>query len=158
MFELTVPVWELLVRALLIYVGVLILIRMSGKRTIGEFSPFDVIVMLLLAEAAEGALTGGDESVTAALLVIAALIALNFLVALLGTRSRCFERLVEGEPVILIKHGELVPGVLERNNLPEGDLDEAMRLAAIRHRRDVQLAMLEPDGEISFFKRHGDAN
>jgi uncharacterized membrane protein YcaP (DUF421 family) len=155
MFDLSVPVGELLARAALIYFGVLLLIRLSGKRTIGEFSPFDVIVMLLLAEAAEGALTGGEESVPGALLVVATLIGLNYGVAFLSTRSKRFERIVEGQPVILIKNGKLVPDVLKKTNLPEGDLDEAMRTAEIRHRREVELAILEPDGEISFFKRQG---
>jgi uncharacterized membrane protein YcaP (DUF421 family) len=154
MFDLSVPLWELLARAALIYFGVLILLRLSGKRTIGEFSPFDVIVMLLLAEATEGALTGGEESVPGALIVVATLIALNYGIAFISTRSKRFERVVEGHPVVLIKNGQLVPGLLKKSNLPEGDLDEAMRSAEIRHRRDVELAILEPDGEISFFKRH----
>lgn len=118
MFELSVPVWELLVRAALVYFGLLVLIRLSGKRTIGEFSPFDVIVMLLLAEAAEGALMGGEESVPGALIVVATLIALNYAVAFVSTRSKRFEQIVEGQPVILIKKGELVPGGTQEEQPP----------------------------------------
>lgn len=154
MFSLSTPFWELLARAGLIYFSLLILVRLSGKRTIGQFSPFDVIVMLLLAEAAAGGLTGGDQSVGGALVIVSTLIGLNYAMAFLSTRNRRVETLMEGAPVVLVNHGELVPGVLKRENLPAGELDQAMRGAGIRRREDVQLAILEPDGKISFFRRH----
>lgn len=157
MFAPDLPIWELLARAGIVYVALLVFLRLSGKRTIGEFSPFDVLVMLLLSEAAQGALTGGDESVGGGLLVVATLIALNWLVAFVSARSRTAEKLIEGQPVVLIRDGRLVDGVLARNNLPEGEVDEAMRAAGIRRRSDVQLALLEPDGEISFFRHESGA-
>lgn len=153
MFDMSVPAWELLLRATLVYVAVLVMLRLSGKRTIGEFSPFDVLVLLLLAEASQGAMTGGDESVQGGLLVIATLIALNWITAFISTRSRRAEALIEGTPVVLIRKGELDRTAMRRNNVPEGDIDEAMRSAQIRRREDVDLAVLEPDGEISFFER-----
>lgn len=153
MFDLSLPWWEFIARALIVYVAALILIRLSGKRTIGEFSPFDVLVLLLLAEAAQGSLTGNDESVPGGLIVIAALIALNMLVAFITTRSRAAERVITGQPVILIKDGELDRDALLRNNIPEGELDEVMHSAKIRERADVDLAILETSGDISFFKK-----
>lgn len=137
----------------MVYVGVLVLVRLSGKRTIGEFSPFDVIVLLLLAEAAQGALTGGEESVQGGLLAIATLILLNYLVAFATARSNRLESLVEGNPVTLIRNGVTREDALRRNNIPQGDLMEAMRAHEIAHVSEVEWAVLEPDGEISFFKR-----
>ena len=153
MFEMNVPLWELLARAVLVYIATLVMLRLSGKRTIGEFSPFDVLVLLLLSEASQGALTGGDESVQGGLFVIAVLILLNWLVAFITARSRRAEALIEGEPVVLIRGGRLDASAMRRNNIPEGDVDEAMRAAGVRRRDDVELAILEPDGEISFFER-----
>lgn len=154
MFQMATPWWELIVRGALVYLGVLVLMRLSGKRTIGEFSPFDVIVMLLLAEAASPALTGGDDSIPGGLLVVATLIALNFVVAYASTRSRALDKVLQGRPVVLVRHGELFHEVLRKHNMPEGDLREAMRAKEILRIDDVELALLEPDGEVSIFKRH----
>jgi uncharacterized membrane protein YcaP (DUF421 family) len=153
MFDMTLPVWELIARAAAVYFALLILVRVSGKRTIGEFSPFDVIVLLLLSEAVQGSLTGSEESLQGGLIVVATLIALNLILAFVSTRSRKVESILEGEPVVLVRNGELRKQAMLRNNIPEGDLDEAMRGAKIKHRRDVHLAILEPDGEISFFRK-----
>ena len=88
MFDMTVSWWELAVRGALVYIAVLIMVRLSGKRTIGEFSPFDVIVLLLVAEAAGGSLRGSDESVQGGLFIVAILILLNYTIAFISTRSR----------------------------------------------------------------------
>jgi len=153
MFEMSVSWWELIARAVIVYLAILVMLRVSGKRTIGEFSPFDVIVMLLLSEAAQGSLTGDDTSLQGGMIVVATMVGLNLLVAFITTRSRAAESLIEGEPTILIRDGKLDHKALLRNNLPEGDLDEAMRACQLRERAEVELAILEPDGEISFFKK-----
>ena len=153
MFDLDVAWWELMARAAIVYFAVLIMVRLSGKRTIGQFSPFDVIVLMLLSEAAQGSLTGEDHSIQGGLLVIATLVALNWTMAFLGARSTKFESLVEGDPVTLIKDGIKREDAIRRNNILEGDLAEAMRAHEIRHVSEVEWAVLEPDGEISFFKR-----
>jgi len=145
--------WELMLRAVLVYFAVLIMVRVSGKRTIGEFSPFDVIVLLLLSEAAQGALTGEEQSVQGGLLVIATLIGLNWLIAFASTRSRSVESIVEGDPVTLIRNGVRREEALRRNNIPLGDLAELMRANQIKHESEVEWAVLEPDGKISFFKK-----
>lgn len=155
MFDLTASWWELIARGTLVYIAVLIMLRVSGKRTIGEFSPFDVIVMLLISEAASPALTGGDESVPGGLLVVATLIFWNFAVAFISTRNKRVDKLLQGSPVVLVRKGVLYPEALRRNNMPEGDLREAMRAKEISTLDDVELAILEPDGDISLFKKGG---
>lgn len=155
MFEMQLPWWELIVRATLVYFAVLVMVRLSGKRTIGEFSPFDVIVLLLLSEAAQGSLTGSEQSLQGGLIVIATLILLNYALAFLATRSNKVESLVEGDPVTLIRDGVKRVDALRRNNIPDGDLAELMRSNGIRHESEVDWAVLEPDGKVSFFKREG---
>jgi uncharacterized membrane protein YcaP (DUF421 family) len=155
MFDMQVPWWELIARPVLVYVAMLAMVRLSGKRTIGEFSPFDVIVLLLIAESAQGSLTGNEGSVQGGLIAIATLILLNYLVAFVATRSNKAESLIEGDPVTLIRGGVKRTDALRKNNIPDGDLAEAMRSKGIKHESEVEWAVLEPDGEISFFKRHG---
>lgn len=153
MFQLDLPVWELMARAVIVYFAVLLMVRLSGKRTIGQFSPFDVIVLLLLSEAAQGSLTGEERSVPGGLIVIATLITLNWLIAFATARNRKLESIIEGDPVTLIKDGVRRDDAIKRNNILEGDLAEAMRSQQIRHVSEVEWAVLEPDGNISFFKR-----
>ena len=153
MFEPDLPWGELMARAVIVYFAVLLMVRLSGKRTIGQFSPFDVIVLLLVSEAAQGSLTGSEHSVPGGLVVIATLIALNWLVAFATARNRKLESLIEGDPVTLIKNGVKRNDAIKRNNILEGDLAEAMRANQIRHISEVEWAVLEPDGNISFFKR-----
>jgi uncharacterized membrane protein YcaP (DUF421 family) len=155
MFDMQVPWWELIARAAMVYFAVLLMVRLSGKRTIGEFSPFDVIVVLLLAECAQGSLTGDETSVQGGLIAIATLVALNYGIAFIATRSNRMESLIEGDPVTLIRDGVKREEALRKNNIPEGDLAEAMRAKGIKHESEVEWAVLEADGEISFFKREG---
>ena len=149
------PWWELIARAVVVYFVVLLMVRLSGKRTIGEFSPFDVIVLLLVAECAQGSLTGRETSVQGGLIAIATLISLNYALAFIATRSHPVEKVLEGDPVTLIRDGVKRTEALRRNNIPDGDLAEAMRSKGIKHESEVEWAVLEPDGEISFFKRDG---
>jgi uncharacterized membrane protein YcaP (DUF421 family) len=149
MFELGIPWWEFIVRGVLVYLALLIMVRISGKRTIGQFSPFDVIVMLLVAEAAQGPLTANDESVMGGLITIASLIALNFGFAFVSARWRPFDKVVQGEPVILVSNGVVHHDRLRRNNLPMSDLEEAMRAGGASDTAEIKWAILEPDGEIS---------
>lgn len=155
MFDMQEPWWQLIARAALVYFAVLLMVRLSGKRTIGEFSPFDVIVLLLVAECAQGSLTGEETSVQGGLIAIATLIVLNFILAFIATRSHPVEKVLEGDPVTLIRDGVKRVDALRRNNIPDGDLAEAMRAKGIRHESEVEWAVLEPDGEISFFRRDG---
>jgi uncharacterized membrane protein YcaP (DUF421 family) len=153
MFQLDLPWWELMTRAVIVYVAVLVMVRLSGKRTIGQFSPFDVIVMLLLSEAAQNSLVGEEHSVSGGLLVVATLIGINWLVAFATSRSRKLESVIEGDPVTLIRNGARREDAIKRNNILDGDLAEAMRSNGIANINEVEWAVLEPDGDISFFKR-----
>lgn len=155
MWALETPWWELLLRAVVVYATLLVLVRLSGKRTLGQFTAFDVIVLLLISEAAQGPLTGGDDSVPGGLIVITVLIALNYGPAWIGARSRVLDQVLEGHAVVLMKNGQLFPGRLLAHNIPPGDFDEAMRSAGILDRAEVHLAVLETDGTISFFRRTG---
>ena len=152
MFDLSLPWWQFIVRGALVYLALMLFLRCSGKRTVGEFTPFDLLVVILVGETAQGALTGGDESVLGALIVAATLVALNYLIGFASARSQLIDKLVEGEPVVIVRNGRVLKEVMRRNNLPQTDLEEAMRKSQVTDPSDVAIAMLETNGEITVIK------
>jgi uncharacterized membrane protein YcaP (DUF421 family) len=155
LFVLDTPALELVVRSLLVYGAFLLLVRMSGKRTVGEFTPFDLIVVVLLAESAQGALLGGDESVLGTVIVAATLIGTNYLIAFGTARSKKLCALVEGESVVLAKDGKLLHSSLRANNVPPSDVQEAVRAANLETLEEVRVATLEASGEITIVPKRG---
>jgi uncharacterized membrane protein YcaP (DUF421 family) len=155
-FSTDVNLGEFVARAALVYVAIMVLVRLSGKRTVGEFTPFDLVVVILIGESTQGALTGGDESVVGALIVSATLIAMNYTVGFITARSKLADRIVEGEAVLLMRDGRVLADVLKRNNVPESDLDEALRAEGVAERQEVRREFLETDGTISVIRKKPD--
>lgn len=151
MFELTSPWWELPARALIIYAVLLVLVRLSGRRTVGQFTPFDLLVVMLLSESVSAGLSGSEQSVTGALLAAATLVALNVLVAVTTSRSARWQALVEGTPLLIGRDGQLFFKVLKRCHVPAGDVERALREADC-DLKDMKCAFLEADGGISVLK------
>ncbi len=156
MFELAAPWWELPLRVFAIYSVLLILVRLSGKRTVGQFTPFDLLVVLLLSEAVSAGLVGGDQSVAGALLAAFTLVALNLVVAVATTRCSWLHALVEGHPVLIGRDGRLFPDIVKKNHVPMQDVERSLREADC-DLKDLKYAFLEVDGGISVLKEsHGD--
>lgn len=147
----SLPWWELAVRAVVVYVALLVMVRLSGKRTVGQFTPFDLLVMLLLSESVSNSLSGSDESLLGGLLVAGSLVLLNSVVALSASRSHSIERLVEGDPVIVGRNGQLLERVMARHRLTRAELEQSLRRADCPL-QDMSLAVLESNGEISIMK------
>ena len=156
--ELAMPWWQFPLRAALIYLALLLLIRLSGKRTVGEFTPFDLVLMILLGNALENGMIGGDTSVLGGLIVVGTLLLLNAGLARITARSTRVERLVEGSPVVLVRKGTVFQAALRKENVAMEDLKEALRQAGCRDASQVDLAVLETDGQISVVKRSGGRN
>ena len=153
MFALSAPWWQFVLRAVLIYVLVMVLVRVSGKRAVGQFTPFDLVLVILLGNAVQNGINGGDVSLTGAAIMASTLIALNYLVALLTARFRSIEKIVEGEPVILARNGHVFRQVLRRELISKHDFDEALRMNSIDDIADIELALLETNGRISVVPR-----
>ena len=152
-FELSIPWWEIVLRGTVIYFVLLLLLRLAGKRTVGEFTPFDLLVLVLLGDALQGSMIAGDQSLPGGVILAVTLLAWNKLIGWATSRSRTLERIVESTPTVLARNGHIYGEALERCNLNMDDLQEAMRNAdcgAITH---VRLAMLEKDGKISIVTR-----
>lgn len=151
MFDMDVPWWELVVRGLAVYLLLLVMVRISGRRTVGQFTPFDLLVVVLLSEAVSNSLTGGDQSLIGGLIVAATLVAINSVVALLSSRSQRFEKLVDGSAVLIGRDGVFFDRIVRQCRLSESNLEEALR----EHdcpRPEMKCAFLEADGEITILR------
>lgn len=152
MFEFDVAWWELMVRALVVYLALLVMVRLSGKRTVGQFSPFDLIVVLLLGEAVAGSLTGGDESLPGGLLVVAVLMTLNAVAETATAYSRKVEKVLEGKEVLLGRNGRIFDTVLKSNLITRSAVEAALRQADVPL-EEMEAAILEADGTISILRK-----
>jgi uncharacterized membrane protein YcaP (DUF421 family) len=149
MFHMAMPWWAFVLRACVVYFILLAMIRMTGKRTMGQFTPFDMLLVVLLGNAVQNALLGEDTSVGGGLLLAATLIALNWIVGLASARSAKVERWVEGSPVLLARDGQVYRDVLRRELISREDFEKAMREAGCLGMADVRLAVLENNGHIT---------
>jgi uncharacterized membrane protein YcaP (DUF421 family) len=152
MFDMDLPWWEFVVRGVVVYLMLLVMVRLSGRRTVGQFTPFDLLVMLLLSEAVSNSLSGGDDSLGGGLIIAATLIILNALVALLSANSRRMSVLLDGTAILIGRDGEFFDKVVRRCRITESDLEQALR-AADCARHDMACAFLEANGEITIQKK-----
>lgn len=149
LFALSMPWWEFVLRAVIVYVVVLAMVRLAGKRALGQFTAFDMLLLVLLGNAVQNALLGSDTSLGGGLLLAATLILLNYFVGWITTRSPVIERAIEGEPVVLARHGHVLQKVLRRELVSKADFAKAMRDAGSDEVSDVELALLETNGHIT---------
>jgi uncharacterized membrane protein YcaP (DUF421 family) len=153
LFSMSMPWWQFVLRAVLVYVVVMVLVRLSGKRAVGQFTPFDLVLLILIGNAVQNGMNGGDNSLTAAVILSVSLIAFNYGVAFLSARVPAVRRLVEGESVVLVRDGHVFRSVLKRELVSRADFDKAMREAGVSEVDDIQLAELETDGHITIVPR-----
>ena len=149
MFDLGTPWWEILVRTGVVYVALLFGFRLSGKRQIGQMTPFDLVLILLIANAVQNAMVGPDNSLYGGLIAAGALLVLNLAVARFRDRAGIFRKLVEGEPAVLISDGNLVPEAIRREGIDMQELEQAIREHGLAGLNEVKMAVLEVDGTIS---------
>ena len=149
MWNLSVPWWELILRGIIVYTFLIILIRLTGKRQIGQLAPFDLILLLVLSNAVQNAMNGGDNSVGGGLISAVTLVLLNYAVGLATYRSKTLEAIIEGRPEVLIHNGTLFPAVMRRAKLTRHELNAALRQAGCICIDDVHTALLENNGAIS---------
>jgi uncharacterized membrane protein YcaP (DUF421 family) len=152
MFDMNLPWWEFIVRGAIVYLALMVMVRVSGKRTVGQFTPFDLLVVMLLSEAVSNSLSGGDSSLVGGLLIAATLIALNMVMALASARSRKMAEILDGTALLIGRDGKFFDDVVKKARLAKGDLDEALREADCA-REEMQCAFLEADGAITILKK-----
>ena len=155
LFVLSAPWWHFVLRGVAMYLLVTVLMRLSGKRAVGQFTPFDMILLILIGNTVQNGINGGDNSITGACVMACTLCALNWAVAWLSSRSLRFRWLVEGRPTLLAEDGQVFRQVLRRQLVSDADFEVAMRLAGCAHVGDIRRAILQPNGHIMIETRDG---
>lgn len=153
LLDMAVPWWMFVLRAFVVYAFLLLLLRITGKRQVGQLAPFDLVLLLVLSNAVQNSMNAGDNSLVGGLISATALVALNYGVGFLTLRSRRIERLVDGRPEVLIRDGQLFSAVMQRAQLTEHELHSALRQAGCEKVEEVSLAILEINGAISVIQR-----
>jgi uncharacterized membrane protein YcaP (DUF421 family) len=142
-------------RSAIVYVIFLVGLRLFGKREVGQFTFFDLALVLLLANALQPAMTGPDTTVGAGLVIVIVLFLINLLLSRLRLKSPLMRRLVEGHPTVIAQQGAWLQSALRHEGLDEDDAMMALREHGIDSVKDVQLAVMETDGSISVVPADG---
>jgi uncharacterized membrane protein YcaP (DUF421 family) len=143
---------EILLRTAVIYVVVLAGVRLSGKREVGQMTPFDLTLLLLLSNAVQNAMTGPDTSLMGGVVAAATLLVLNYFVAEFSGVNRRFRKFVQGQPSLLVHDGTIIESHMAKEHVSMDELQRALREHGIATCHDVALAVLEVDGSISCLK------
>jgi len=141
-------------RAAAIYLVVLVVFRLAGRRTLSELTTFDFVLLLIIGEATQQALLGDDFSIANATLVIVSLVVFDIALSLLKNKSQWFAKLIDGEPMIIVEHGQVLARRVRKARIDENDILEAARHSQGLERIDqIKFAILEKDGKISIIPR-----
>jgi uncharacterized membrane protein YcaP (DUF421 family) len=143
---------QIALRTVVIYLVVLVGVRLSGKREVGQMTPFDLTLLLLISNSVQNAMTGPDTSLVGGVIAASTLLVLNYFVGTLSGVNRGFRRMVQGEPSLLIHDGKAIEPHMAREHVSMDELHRALREHGIANVHDVALAVLEVDGSISCMK------
>ncbi len=149
MWHMSVSPVELVVRSVIIYIAFLACLRLFGKREVGQFTFFDLALVLLAANAVQPAMTGPDSSVPGGIVIIATIFGLNRIVAELRENVPLARRLLETHPTVIGRDGRWLPIALKREGLDITDGEAALREHGIDKIEEAKVVVLEPDGSIS---------
>ena len=150
---MSIPWWEFILRGIVIYVFLIVLLRVTGKRQIGQMSPFDLVLLLVLSNAVQNSMNGGDNSIIGGMISAATLVAANWLIGLLTYKSKTAELLIEGRPELLIHDGRLFEPALAQAKVTHHELNAALRQEGCVSVKDVHCAILENNGTITVHQR-----
>lgn len=146
---------DLVLRAIVLYIFIFTITRVIGRRELSSLAPFDLILLIVAGDALQQGLTQDDYSVTGAILVVGTFALLQLATSWLSFRFRALRPLFEGEPIVIMQDGRLLDRNLKRERLTEDEVAEEARQQQIASLEDVQWAVLEPSGKISFIPKQG---
>jgi uncharacterized membrane protein YcaP (DUF421 family) len=152
MFPGTHVILQIVLRTIVIYLVVLIGVRLSGKREVGQMTPFDLTLLLLISNSVQNAMTGPDTSLVGGIAAAVTLLLLNYLIAELSGTNRRFRKVIEGQPTLLVHDGQIITSHMAKEHVSMDELERALREHGINNYHDVALAVLEVDGSISCLK------
>jgi uncharacterized membrane protein YcaP (DUF421 family) len=144
---------EFVIRGVVVYSFLLVLLRLTGKRQVGQMSPFDLVLLLVLSNAVQNSMNGGDNTITGGLILATTLVGLNWIVGWLTYRSKRIEALVEGRPVILIHDGKVCREAMRRVQMTQHELEASLRANGCAGAEEVRFAVLENNGQLTVIPR-----
>ena len=153
MFLLGVPLVEKVLRAVLVYLFLVVALRLAGKRELAQLNPFDLVVLLTLSNTVQNAIIGEDNSVLGGMVGATTLLAVNYIVVRFLFRHQQIDRVVEGEAEVLIENGRIRQEQLERELITLAELEEATHKQGFASLAEVNRAVLEPGGALTFVAR-----
>jgi uncharacterized membrane protein YcaP (DUF421 family) len=145
---------DIVLRAIALYVFVVFIMRVIGRRELSSMTPFDLVLLIILGDAIQQGLTQDDYSVTGAVLAIATIATLQVSTSYLSFRWGKARRVLEGQPVVLVDRGEVVHKNMKRERMTESELAEEARQQQIPSIEQIDWAILESNGSISFIKKN----
>ncbi|HEX7172394.1 MAG TPA: DUF421 domain-containing protein [Candidatus Limnocylindria bacterium] len=149
---------DIALRAAVIFLALYFLVRLMGKRELGQMTPFELIVLVVIGDLIQQGVTQNDFSLTGAIIAISTIAFLALLMSWASYLWPWAERVLEGEPRVIVRDGEVLTGNLRRNRLTVSEIESEMRLAGIGTMSEVAWAILEPRGKISFIQRSGNGD
>jgi uncharacterized membrane protein YcaP (DUF421 family) len=158
MWSMNLPFFEVVLRAIAIYTALFILFRLAGKKQIGEMSPFDLILLLIISESVSNSLGADDNSVTTGIVSASSLVGLSFIMDRLAFRSKKIEGFLEGEPQLIIANGKVRTDLMQKEKITDGELKEALRAHGLDRMEQIQYAVLEANGQISVIPKDRSQN
>lgn len=153
LWKLSAPWWHFILRGLLVYGFVLLFLRVSGKRQIGQMTPFDLVLLLLISNAVQNSMNGGDNSITGGAILAATLIGADLALSAITRRSRKLDTLIEGQPELLVHNGHVLDHALKRAGMTRHDLMAGLRAKGCASIEQVHAAVLETNGHINIIER-----
>jgi uncharacterized membrane protein YcaP (DUF421 family) len=151
MFALGLPIAEKILRPILIYAFLILVLRLAGKRELAQLNPFDLVVLLTLSNTVQNAIIGQDDSVTGGIIGASTLLMTNYVLVRFLSRHEKIERLIEGDPDVLIDNGRIKIDCLRNEAISEVELAAAAHKQGFESLDQVDRAVLDPSGSIAFF-------
>lgn len=157
MFTMAVPWWEFVVRGVIVYAFLLVFLRITGKRNVGQYDPFDLILLLVLSNAVQNSMNAGDNSLIGGLISATTLIICHSVMAHITYRNPRLSRLIDGKPQRLIENGQVIKETMASEHLTADDLQAALHAAGCLHAWEVERATIETNGQITIVMRNRDS-
>ncbi|MGI8930388.1 MAG: DUF421 domain-containing protein [Candidatus Limnocylindria bacterium] len=144
---------DIVIRATVIFFALYLIVRLLGKRELAQLTPFELIVLVVTGDLIQQGVTHNDFSLTGSILAVATFAFWASVLSWITYLSRRAERMLDGEPRVIVRAGRILTENLRHDRLTESEIQSEMRLAGIAHMSDVAWGILEPKGKISFIKR-----
>lgn len=153
--EMNVSGLNLVIRGVVVYFSVLVLLRVGGKKQIGQMGPTEFVAVLLISNAVQNAMNAGDNSLVGGLILAATLVFLSCTISYATYKFKSAEVFFEGAPAILIHHGKMIRENLIKEPISENDLYQLIRRQGLWDISEIKTAILESDGGLTIIKNNG---